>query len=251
MTARRFKRGSPERAVAYVRISTDAACASAARRGRGAPVPAQRDAHGSLERVDRARASWSHRVAAMGDATRPPKRLLPAVPIWILGSSLFGAQLAAALGLPYAFASHFAPGQMTQAIALYRREFRPSDELAEPRVMLGVNVVAAGTDEEARRLWTSLQQAFVNLRRGRPGPLPPPNDDFEREVSPLDRAGLEQALACSVVGSPETVRRGLDAFIARTRADELIVSSPIFDHAARVRSIELTAAARDELARAG
>ncbi|WP_437870086.1 LLM class flavin-dependent oxidoreductase [Sorangium sp. So ce363] len=173
------------------------------------------------------------------------------VPIWILGSSLFGAQLAAALGLPYAFASHFAPGQMTQAIALYRREFRPSDELAEPRVMLGINVVAAGTDEEARRLWTSLQQAFVNLRRGRPGPLPPPVDDFERDLSPLDRAGLEQALACSVAGSPETVRRWLDGFIARTRADELIVSSPIFDHAARVRSLELTAAVRDELARAG
>ncbi|WP_437328556.1 LLM class flavin-dependent oxidoreductase [Sorangium sp. So ce381] len=173
------------------------------------------------------------------------------VPIWILGSSLFGAQLAAALGLPYAFASHFSPGQMAQAIALYRREFRPSDQLAEPRVMLGINVVAAGTDEEARRLWTSLQQAFVNLRRGRPGPFPPPVDDFERDLSPLDRAGLEQALACSVAGSPETVRRWLDGFITRTRADEIIVSSPIFDHAARVRSLELTAAARDELTRPG
>ena len=150
------------------------------------------------------------------------------VPIWILGSSLFGAQLAAALGLPYGFASHFAPGQMTQAIALYRREFRPSAQLAEPRVMLGVNVVAASTDEEARRLWTSLQQAFVNLRRGRPGPFPPPSDDFERNLTPLDRAGLQQALSCSVVGSPETVRRELGAFIARTRADELIVTAPIF-----------------------
>ncbi|WP_437280812.1 LLM class flavin-dependent oxidoreductase [Sorangium sp. So ce375] len=173
------------------------------------------------------------------------------VPIWILGSSLFGAQLAAALGLPYGFASHFAPGQMTQAIALYRREFRPSTQLAEPRVMLGVNVVAASTDEEARRLWTSLQQAFVNLRRGRPGPFPPPSDDFERNLSPLERAGLQQALSCSVVGSPETVRRELGAFIARTRADELIVTAPIFDHAARVRSLELTAAARDELAHGG
>ncbi|KYF78476.1 hypothetical protein BE11_30205 [Sorangium cellulosum] len=173
------------------------------------------------------------------------------VPIWILGSSLFGAQLAAALGLPYAFASHFAPGQMMQAIALYRREFRPSEQLAQPYVMLGFNVFAADTDEEARLLWTSLLQAFVNLRRGRPGPLPPPADGFERELGPLERAGIEQALSCSVVGSPETVRRGLEAFIARTRADELMVTSQIFDHAARVRSFELTAQARDDLARAG
>ncbi|WP_437726629.1 LLM class flavin-dependent oxidoreductase [Sorangium sp. So ce861] len=173
------------------------------------------------------------------------------VPIWILGSSLFGAQLAAALGLPYAFASHFAPGHMAQAIALYRREFRPSAQLAQPHVMLGINVFAADTDEEARRLSTSLQQAFVNLRRGRPGPLPPPVDGFERELSPMERAGLDQALSCTVVGSPEAVRRGLDAFIARTRADELMVSSSIFDHAARVRSLEITAEARDELARAG
>ncbi|WP_433934872.1 LLM class flavin-dependent oxidoreductase [Sorangium cellulosum] len=173
------------------------------------------------------------------------------VPVWILGSSLFGAQLAAALGLPYAFASHFAPGQMMQAIALYRREFRPSDQLAQPYVMLGLNVFAADTDEEARLLWTSLLQAFVNLRRGRPGPLPPPVDGFERELGPLERAGIEQALSCSVVGSPETVRRGVEAFIARTRADELMVTSQIFDHAARVRSFELTAQAREDLARAG
>ncbi|KYF94990.1 hypothetical protein BE20_53145 [Sorangium cellulosum] len=173
------------------------------------------------------------------------------VPIWILGSSLFGAQLAAALGLPYAFASHFAPGHMAQAIVLYRREFRPSAQLAQPHVMLGINVFAADTDEEARRLSTSLQQAFVNLRRGRPGPLPPPVDGFERELSPTERAGLDQALSCTVVGSPEAVRHGLAAFIARTRADELMVSSSIFDHAARVRSLEITAEARDELARAG
>ncbi|WP_437940047.1 LLM class flavin-dependent oxidoreductase [Sorangium sp. So ce341] len=173
------------------------------------------------------------------------------VPIWILGSSLFGAQLAAALGLPYAFASHFAPGHMAQAIALYRREFRPSAQLAQPHVMLGINVFAADTDEEARRLSTSLQQAFVNLRRGRPGPLPPPVDGFERELSPMERAGLDQALSCTVVGSPEAVRRGLGAFLDRTRADELMVSSAIFDHAARVRSLEITAEARDELARAG
>ncbi|XXT22315.1 LLM class flavin-dependent oxidoreductase [Sorangium sp. So ce429] len=173
------------------------------------------------------------------------------VPIWILGSSLFGAQLAAALGLPYAFASHFAPGQLMQAIALYRREFRPSAQLAQPRLMLGFNVFAADTDEEARLLWSSLQQAFINLRRGRPGPLPPPVEGFERELGPMERAGLEQALSCSAVGSPETVRRGLEAFIERTRADELMVTSQIFDHAARVRSFEITAQVRDELARAG
>ncbi|WP_437309205.1 LLM class flavin-dependent oxidoreductase [Sorangium sp. So ce388] len=184
-----------------------------------------------------------------------PVRAVPGagldVPIWILGSSLFGAQLAAALGLPYAFASHFAPGQLMQAIALYRREFRPSAQLAQPRLMLGFNVFAADTDEEARRLWSSLQQAFINLRRGRPGPLPPPVEGFERELGPMERAGLEQALSCSAVGSPETVRRGLEAFIERTRADELMVTSQIFDHAARVRSFEITAQVRDELARGG
>jgi luciferase family oxidoreductase group 1 len=172
------------------------------------------------------------------------------VPIWILGSSLFGAQLAAALGLPYAFASHFAPGHLMQAIDLYRDRFRPSEQLARPYVMLGLNVFAADTDEEARRLMTSLRQAFINLRRGRPGPLPPPVDDFETRLNPLERAGLEQALSCSVVGSPETVRRGLKSFLARTGADELMVTSQIFDHSARLRSFELTAAARDALARA-
>jgi luciferase family oxidoreductase group 1 len=171
------------------------------------------------------------------------------VPIWILGSSLFGAQLAAALGLPYAFASHFAPGHMMQAIDIYRARFQPSEQLARPHVMLGLNVFAADTDEEARGLMSSLQQAFVNLRRGQPGPLPPPIDDLEARMSPLDRMGLEQALSCSVVGSPETVQRGLASFIARTGADELMVTSQIFDHAARLRSFEITAAARDALAR--
>jgi luciferase family oxidoreductase group 1 len=172
------------------------------------------------------------------------------VPIWILGSSLFGAQLAATLGLPYAFASHFAPGLMMEAIELYRSRFRPSEQLERPHVMLGLNVFAADTDEEARRLMTSLQQAFVNLRRGQPGPLRPPIDGFEKQMTPMDRAGLEQALSCSVVGSPETVRRGLADFIARTGADELMVTSQIFDHAARLRSYALTAEARDALARA-
>jgi luciferase family oxidoreductase group 1 len=170
------------------------------------------------------------------------------VPIWILGSSLFGAQLAAALGLPYAFASHFAPAQMMEAVTLYRRRFRPSEQLAQPYVMLGLNVFAAETDQEATRQLTSLQQAFVNLRRGRPQPLQPPVEGFEGQLTALERSMLEQALSCSVVGSPETVRRGLEAFVARTGADELMVTSQIFDHAARLRSFEIAAGARDQLA---
>ena len=163
------------------------------------------------------------------------------VPIWILGSSTFGAQLAAALGLPYAFASHFAPGQMMPAIEIYRAQFRPSAQLDRPYVMLGFNVFAAGTDAEARLLFTSLQQAFVNLRRGQPGRLPPPVAGFEDQLTPAEQAMIAQALSCAAVGSPETVRRGLESFIARTGADELIITSQIFDHAARLKSYEITA----------
>jgi luciferase family oxidoreductase group 1 len=172
------------------------------------------------------------------------------VPVWILGSSLYGAQLAAVLGLPYAFASHFAPGELLPALELYRSLFRPSEPLARPYVMLGLNVFAADTDTEARRLFTSLQQAFVNLRRGGPRRLPPPVADLDNQLEPWERAALDQALACSVVGSPATVRSGLQQFIDRTRADELIITAQIFDHAARLRSYEITAQARDELARA-
>ena len=169
------------------------------------------------------------------------------VPIWILGSSLFGAQLAAALGLPYAFASHFAPAQMMEAIEAYRENFRPSPDLSVPYVMLGVNVIAADTDDEARRLLTSLQQAFVNLRRGRPGLLPPPVDGFEQQLDPFERIQLDQVLSASVVGSPDSVRRGLEQFISRTGADEVIIAAQIFDHAARLRSYEIAAAARERL----
>jgi luciferase family oxidoreductase group 1 len=164
-----------------------------------------------------------------------------AVPIWILGSSTFGAQLAAALGLPYAFASHFAPGQMMQAIEIYRAHFRPSEQLDRPYVMLGFNVFAADTDEEARLLFTSLQQAFVNLRSGRPGRLPPPVADYENRLGPAERAMIAQALSSSAIGSPNTVTREMDAFVSRTGADELIVTSQIFDHAARLRSYEIVA----------
>jgi luciferase family oxidoreductase group 1 len=169
------------------------------------------------------------------------------VPVWILGSSLFGAQLAAELGLPYAFASHFAPAALDQALELYRTRFKPSAQLDRPHVMLGVNVFAAETDEEGRRLFTSLQQAFVSLRRGHPGPLPPPEAAFPERLHPGDRRLLDEMLACSVVGSAETVRRGLLEFAARTGADELMVASQIYDHEARLRSYELAAGARPSL----
>ena len=174
------------------------------------------------------------------------------VPVWILGSSTFGAQLAAALGLPFAFASHFAPAMLQQAIAIYRARFEPSAHRERPHVMVGVNVFAADTDEEARRLFTSLQQAFVNLRTGRPGPLPPPVEGYADRLGAMEQRALSEMLSCSIVGSPETVTRELDAFIARTGADELMVTSQTFDHAARLRSFEIVAAGRDALAqRAG
>ena len=161
------------------------------------------------------------------------------VPIWILGSSLFGAQLAAALGLPYAFASHFAPAQMMEAVEVYRRSFRPSQQLERSYLMLGVNVFAAETEAEARRLMTSVQQSWVQLRRGRPIPLPPPVEGYESRLTPMERAAIEQALSCTVVGSPEMIRRGLEEFVGRTGADELMVVSQIYDHAARLRSYEI------------
>jgi luciferase family oxidoreductase group 1 len=168
------------------------------------------------------------------------------VPLWILGSSLFGAQLAAALGLPFAFASHFAPRAMMPATELYRERFQPSEQLERPYVMLGYNVIAADTDEEARYLSTSRLQAFLNLRRGRPSKLPPPSDEVA--MSAAEEAMIGEALSCSAVGAPDTVRRELAAFIERTRPDELIIASQIYDHPAQLRSYEITAAARDALA---
>ena len=161
------------------------------------------------------------------------------VPVWILGSSLFGAQLAAALGLPFAFASHFAPTMLHQALEIYRARFTPSAQLEKPYVMLGLNVFAADTEAEARRLFTSLQQAFINLRRGRPGPLPPPSDSFLAQLQPFEQQMLDEMLSAAVVGAPETVRQGIAAFAARTGADELMITSQTSDHAARVRSFEL------------
>jgi luciferase family oxidoreductase group 1 len=163
------------------------------------------------------------------------------VPLWILGSSLFGAQLAAALGLPYAFASHFAPADLVPALAIYRENFRPSAQLAKPYAMVGANVIVADTDAEARRLFTSPQQAFTNLLRGTRGQLLPPIDDIERYWAPHEKAQAQRMLECSFVGSRETVRVGLERFVADTGADEVIVAAAIYEHAARLRSYELLA----------
>ena len=163
------------------------------------------------------------------------------VPIWILGSSTYGAQLAAILGLPFAFASHFAPAMMMQAIAIYRQRFRPSAQLAAPHIMLGVTVVAAESDAEAGFLFSSLQQSSLNNRIGRRGRVPPPVADFEAGLDPYARAILADALGAAIVGGAETVRQGLDEFIGRTGADELMVTANIFDHAKRKRSFEIVA----------
>jgi luciferase family oxidoreductase group 1 len=163
------------------------------------------------------------------------------VPIWILGSSLFGAQLAAEFGLPYAFASHFAPDALMLALQVYRREFQPSAQLDRPYAMVGVNVIAADTDAEAQRLFTSTQQAFTNAVRGTRRQLPPPINDIEAYWSPIEKAQASNMLACSFVGSPQTVRSGLERFTEQTKADELMVASAIYDHAARLRSYEILA----------
>ncbi|SDX18029.1 LLM class flavin-dependent oxidoreductase [Lysobacter enzymogenes] len=170
------------------------------------------------------------------------------VPVWLLGSSLFSARLAAQLGLPFAFASHFAPDAMDQALSLYRRDFQPSARLQAPHAMLALNVVAASSSGEARRLFTTQQQAFVNLRRGRPGLIPPPIDDIESFWTPLEKAGVAQALACAVVGDPGEVAAGIAAFVERHLPDELMVTANIFEHGARLRSFELAAQALRSLA---
>jgi luciferase family oxidoreductase group 1 len=171
------------------------------------------------------------------------------VPVWILGSSLFGAQVAAALGLPFAFASHFAPAMLMEAINIYRSRFRPSAQLDQPYVMLGFNVFAADTDAEARLLATSMQQAFVNLRTGRPGQLPPPVAGYADQLPPAARAMLDEVLACSAIGSPDTVRQAIAAFIERTKPQELMITSQIFDHSARLHSYKIAAEARADAGR--
>ena len=169
------------------------------------------------------------------------------VPIWLLGSSLFSAQLAAELGLPFAFASHFAPDYLLVALEAYRTGFRPSTALASPYAMVGVNVFAADTDEEGRRLMTSVQQQWINLRRGTPGMLQPPVDSMDGRWSPEEEAAVHHALSISAVGSPDSVRHALSTIIEVTRADELILASHIYDHRVRLRSFELAAGVRDTL----
>jgi luciferase family oxidoreductase group 1 len=169
------------------------------------------------------------------------------VPLWILGSSLFGAQLAAMLGLPYAFASHFAPDALMRALQVYRENFKPSEQTDNPYAMIGVNVIAADTDEEARRLFTSPQQAFTNLFRGTRGKLLPPIDDIESYWSPSEKIQASNMLQCSVVGSRRTVRDGLARLIEQTGADELMVAAAIYDHGARLRSYEILAEAWKDL----
>ena len=169
------------------------------------------------------------------------------VPIWLLGSSLFSAQLAALLGLPFAFASHFAPDDLHQALRVYRELFKPSRQLDHPYAMVGANVIVAATDAEARRLFSSVQQSFISLRRGTPGQLPPPIDDINAYASHIEKANVDHSLSCSFVGSPETVTRGLQSFLDSTHPDELILTAHIYDHAARLHSVELTAQLRHNL----
>ncbi|MEQ9247403.1 MAG: LLM class flavin-dependent oxidoreductase [Nitratireductor sp.] len=163
------------------------------------------------------------------------------VPVWILGSSLYGAQLAAHLGLPYAFASHFAPAALEQAIEVYRQTFRPSEHLEKPHFMMALNVFAADTDAEGLFLKSSMQQAFANLRTGRPGPLPRPVENVEEILEPAIAAGVAQALACTAAGSPETVRGALGMFLTRYEPDEIIITGQIHDHEARLKSFRIAA----------
>jgi luciferase family oxidoreductase group 1 len=169
------------------------------------------------------------------------------VPIWLLGSSLFSAQLAARLGLPFAFASHFAPDHLMDALDIYRSTFQPSATLERPYAMVGAQIFAADTDEEARRLFTSPQQQWANRFRGLAGPLPAPIDTMQGRWSPAEEAQISHMLTYAFVGSAETVRRGLERFIAQTRADELILAAQIYDHAARLRCYEITADVRRQL----
>jgi luciferase family oxidoreductase group 1 len=224
-------------------------------RAPGTDMATARALRRNLEAAD----SFPHDVVELLDWFKPATeaqriRAVPGegqeVKAWILGSSTYGAQFAAMLGLPYSFASHFAPADLEPALAIYRERFQPSEHRDRPYVMPGLSVFAAPTDEEARLLFTSLQQAFVNLRTGRAGKLPRPVEGYEQTLDPTARAMLAHALSAAVVGSPETVKRGIEAFVRRTGADELIVTAQIFDHSARVRSFEILAEVSGELAKA-
>lgn len=169
------------------------------------------------------------------------------VPLWLLGSSLYSAQLAAAMGLPFAFASHFAPDMLLQALKLYRENFKPSAQCAKPYAIVCVNVVATDNDSDARFLFTSMQQQFVNLRRGTPGQLPPPVEDMNNICSPAEQLGVDQALRLSIIGDKSKVRHGLQALLRETQADELMINGQIFDHQARLYSFEIVASLQQDL----
>jgi len=183
--------------------------------------------------------------ASPGQRTQAVPAAGTKVPLWILGSSHFGAMLAAELGLPYAFASHFAPELLIPALRLYRDRFKPSEQLERPYAMVGVNIIAAETDQAAKRLATTQQMSFTNIFRGARGLSQPPIDDIETYWSPLEKAQAMRMLARSIVGSRDTVRAGIEALVAETTADELIVVSDVYDHAARLRSFELVAQVAD------
>ena len=169
------------------------------------------------------------------------------VPLWILGSSLFGAQLAAAFGLPFAFASHFAPDELIPALRVYRASFKPSEQLQEPYAVAGVGLYAADTTVEAYRIFTSAQQQFTNLHRGLPGPVQPPIDDIERYWSAREKPSVEHMLRYAMVGGPDSVSNQIQAFIEATEVDELILTGQIYDHAARLRSFEIASEIRANL----
>jgi luciferase family oxidoreductase group 1 len=183
------------------------------------------------------------RPAVPGQAVRAVPGEGLSVPIWLLGSSLYSAHLAAALGLPYAFASHFAPDDLAEALQLYRGEFRPSASLKRPYAMAAVAACAADSDAEADHLFTSVQQSFVNLRRGMPVPLPPPVESMEGRWTALEKGGVLHAFREAIVGSPAKVKDGIEAFLRRTGVEELMVTCSVFDHSARLRSFELVAQA--------
>ena len=178
---------------------------------------------------------------------QPVPGLGSAIPVWLLGSSLYSAQLAARLGLPFAFASHFAPDLLFQALHAYRENFRPSARLDKPYAMVCINIVAADTEREARFLFTSMQQQFINLRRGKPGPLPAPVENMDNLWTPSEQYGVQQALSMSLVGDVSKVQQGLAGLIRETQADEIMVNGQIFDHQARLRSFELAMQAAESL----
>jgi luciferase family oxidoreductase group 1 len=218
---------------------TDQRTAHALRRGRNQSADTFPDDVVELQRFVAAPSPGQPVIATPGAAS--------AVPIWLLGSSLFSAELAARLGLPFAFASHFAPDMLQEALEIYRGQFQPARNGSGPHAMACIGVYAAETDREAQRLFTSIQQSFVALRRGAPTRLPPPVDSMEGRWSEVEEAMVQHAFRESVVGSPETVRRGIEAFLARTDVDELMVYTAIYDQDARVRSYRILAEVRERL----